>query len=88
MEKIVKFYDWNPEIGMRFNWEYGFTIKVEIKNNIVNITANEAGLVSLANHLLNLAQIGIPSKYHFHLDDSNALEKGSDELIIEKDLNI
>lgn len=88
MEKIVNIYDWSPEQGMRFNWEYGYTIKVEVNNNKVTIIANEAGLVSLANHLLNLAQSGIPSNYHFHLDDYAALEKGSNELIIEKDLNI
>jgi len=42
------------------------------------------GLISLANHLLNLAQDDFPKGYHFHLDDYGCFEEGSNELIIEK----
>jgi hypothetical protein len=48
------------------------------------LTANKEGLLSLANHLLNLAQDKIPSGYHMHFDENNSLEEGSLDLILEK----
>ncbi|MEQ1734226.1 MAG: hypothetical protein ABL940_11160 [Bacteroidia bacterium] len=70
--------------GFRYNWELGFEIKTKVDNGLITISANKEGLVSLANHLLNLAQENIPSKFHLHLDNSNSLEVGSVDLIIEK----
>lgn len=62
----------------------GFDIEVKYENETVVISANKAGLFSLANHLLNLAQEEIPVGYHLHLDESNSLEEGSVDLIIQK----
>lgn len=75
---------YNPEKGIEYNWENGFDIETNIDAGIIKITANKEGLISLANHLLNLSQDDIPLGYHLHFDEHNALEEGSIELIIEK----
>ncbi|WP_442945884.1 Imm32 family immunity protein [Ohtaekwangia sp.] len=31
--------------------------------------ANREGIISLANHLLNLAQADVPSGYHLHFNE-------------------
>ncbi|MDT3738230.1 MAG: hypothetical protein RO257_01875 [Candidatus Kapabacteria bacterium] len=70
--------------GFEFYWEDDFKIFVEKDNMHVRLIANKAGLLSLANHLLNLSQDEYDSGYHIHLDQFNSLEDGSTELIIEK----
>ena len=55
-----------------------------MKFGSVVVTANKAGLLSLAKQLLFLAQDEVPMGYHFHLDETNSLEQGSLELIIQK----
>ena len=65
---------------MKFKWEDGFVIKVEVQNKDVVLSANKEGLRSLANHLQALAEE--PPGSHFHLDEYNSLEDGSNELII------
>ena len=40
--------------------------------------------MSLARHLLVLAQEEAPSGCHIHLDEFNSLEDGSVELILDK----
>lgn len=72
------------EEGLPFVWEAAYTIKAQIQGNRVIIQADTGGLISIARHLLTLAQSTVPSGYHFHLDDSNGLEDGSCELVIEK----
>ena len=72
------------EKGIEYRWENGFDISITVENKVTNIIANREGLVSLANHLLNLAQETVPSGYHLHFDEYNSLEEGSCELIIEK----
>ena len=63
-------------------WEEGFMIRVHIDNGSAVISANREGLLSLANHLASLADEAPGS--HFHLDEYNALEEGSTELIVER----
>ena len=63
---------------MEFNWEDGFTIATRIEDE-----ANAAGLRSLANHLLALAEDETKGA-HIHLDEFNSLEDHSVELIVEK----
>jgi len=67
-----------------YKWENGFEISVKIEGGIVKLAANREGLVSLANHLLNLTQNEVPPGYHLHFDEYNSLEDGSAELVIEK----
>lgn len=66
---------------MEFTWEDGFEIATRVEDGAVVISANRAGLVSLSNHLLALAQE--EPHGHFHLDEYNSLEDGSCELIVE-----
>lgn len=68
---------------MEFKWEEGFEIAVEIQNGEVVLSANEAGLRSLANHLIALAEDEAHGA-HFHLDENNSLDDGSAELIVQK----
>ena len=77
----VKDYD----RSIRLTWEPDAIISVthdEYGETVVK--ANRDGLVSLANHLLTLAQDGVPSGSHIHLDQYNSLEVGSAELILER----
>ena len=67
---------------MEFKWEPGFTISVREECDAVVISANKAGLISLAASLMTLAQEKGTS--HFHLDQYNSLEDGSLELIVDK----
>lgn len=65
-------------------FKYGFEIKVGVNDGEVIISANKAGLISLAKQMLSLAQDAVPVGYHMHYDEYNSLEEGSVELIIEK----
>ena len=67
---------------MNVTWEEGFNISARVENGIVVVTANAAGLRSLANICLALAEE--PRGAHIHLDEFNSLEDGSAELIIER----
>jgi hypothetical protein len=73
------------EGGLRLDWEPGFIISVKpgLESSVV-IRANTAGLISLARHLLLLAQPDVPIGDHYHFDSWNTLEKGSIELITDK----
>ena len=76
--------DYSSDMGVVLNWENDFQIKVSVYNGEVLLEANEGGLVSLANHLLNLAQPAVPSGAHIHLDKYNSLDDGSSDLVIGK----
>jgi hypothetical protein len=79
----IPIYDSNT--GLKYKWEEGFELYIKsTTSKSIAILANKEGLISLANHLLNLAQTGIPAGYHMHFDENNFLEEGSLELIIEK----
>ena len=67
---------------MMIEWIDGFEIKAGIENNEIILSANREGLLSLAKHLMVLAD-GEPGE-HIHYDEHNAFEEGSAELIIER----
>ena len=67
---------------MDLKWEEDFTITVKIQDGTAVISADKGGLLSLANHMISLANE--PAGSHLHLDQYNALEDGSAELILEK----
>ena len=67
---------------MNINWQNGFKITFTIENKQGKLSANKAGLISLANQLLDLAQEN--NGCHIHYDINNSLEDNSSELIIEK----
>lgn len=77
--------DYRASQGIQTTWEEGFTIAVQIDPaGAVLIQADRVGLLSLARHLLTLAQEAAPVGSHIHYDEHNALENGSCEMIIEK----
>lgn len=67
-----------------FVWEDNYIIRTSAPHNTLTIQANREGLISLARHILLLAEKDVPDGAHFHLDEFNALEEGSSELIISK----
>lgn len=84
MEIKLEVPKYSSEVGIKYHWAKGFNIEVKLEDGVVILKANKAGLFSLANHLLNLAQEEIPIGYHLHFDENNSLEAGSAELIIQK----
>jgi hypothetical protein len=84
MEFKIEIPAYDPISGFQYKWEDGFEISTKIEKGEIVITANREGLISLANHLLNLAQEAVPSAYHLHLDEYNSLEEGSSPLILQK----
>ena len=72
------------EKGFVFAWEEGFLIRCTINDYGVCIEANKEGLISLAKHMLELAQEDVPEFEHIHLDKYNSLEDNSAELTIVK----
>ena len=67
---------------MHIEWVDGFEIRVTADRQEAVISANRAGLLSLARQLEALAN-GAPGD-HIHYDENNSLEEGSAELIIER----
>ena len=65
-------------------WDDNYKIKTSTTYDTITIEANRDGLLSLARHLLLLAQEEVPNGSHFHLDEINSLEDNSVELIISK----
>jgi hypothetical protein len=84
MEIKLSIPNYSEEAGFRFEWEYGFEIKVIAEPKAMVIIANKAGLISLARQLLTLAQDEVPSGYHVHYDEGNSLEDGSAEMVVQK----
>jgi hypothetical protein len=72
--------------GLELEWDDGAKLTAELDNanNSISVGGISAGLISLACHLLTLAQLTVPSGYHVHLDESNSLQNGPCELNIGK----
>ena len=66
---------------MNIPWEDGAAIRVQLQNGAAVVSANRAGLLSLAAQLAALA--AAPAGSHIHYDEYNSLETGSAELLIE-----
>lgn len=81
---MVTIPDYSSINGLQLDWEEDFEIFSSVENDIVKIRANSAGLISLAKHLLILAQAEVPTGSHIHLDELNSLETDSAEIILEK----
>lgn len=67
---------------MRIEWEPNFSIRIGVQGGEATLSANRAGLRSLARIFADLAEE--PPGSHIHLDAYNSLEDGSAELIVEK----
>lgn len=84
MKLEIELPQYSNDGGFPFKWERGFEISVAVHNGEVAISANAAGLISLARHLLVLASDEVPLGVHIHLDQFNSLEEESSELVIQK----
>lgn len=86
MKTTIEFPDFIPEKGIHYKWIGDSYINISLEDeDTVVIKANKDGLLSLANHLLNLSQDSVPKYYHMHFDDINGgVEDGSLGIIIEK----
>lgn len=76
--------EYDPHTGLKLVWENNFVIDVEVTGDQAIISANSEGLVSLARHLLLLAQPNVPAGHHIHLDELNALEDGPFGIIFQR----
>jgi hypothetical protein len=65
---------YSPESGVRIEWEDDWRISVAASDGEVVLRADRAGLVSLAKHLLALAQDAVPPGSHIHYDAGEALD--------------
>lgn len=88
MIKEMEIIDYNNNDGLQLIWDKNFEISVTVNGKEVEIKANNSGLLSLARHLITLAQNNVPDGSHFHLDEYNSLETGSSDLIISKISNM
>ena len=83
MKKEVEIMKYNANNGLELCWEENYVIEVKKEDDVI-IIANNEGLISLAKHLLTLAQEEVPYGVHIHFDQYNSLESESVDLIIEK----
>ena len=84
MERTIAVGSYSAASGLRLEWSSGFRIEVKLHSGEVLISANKAGLTSLAQHLLTLADDCVPVGTHLHLDASRELEDASLDLVIER----
>jgi hypothetical protein len=77
--------DYDPNKGLQYKWEAGYLINVIVDEDGVTLQCNKAGLRSLANQLISLADDAVPETSHIHLD-GDSLEDGSTSLLITREL--
>lgn len=80
----VEIPDDDPRDGFKFNWTDGHEFDSAFEDGELVITANQAGLLSLANHLINLADDKWPSGHHFHFDVGVELDEGAIPVVFVK----
>lgn len=69
--------------GLTFEWDDGFEIAVSAEAGEVVISANQAGLTTLARHLLTLAQSSAAAGVHLQLTAGQEIDSSVD-LILER----
>jgi hypothetical protein len=78
---------YDPALGVGTWWDEGTILRAEVwesPEKTVVISGNPAGLVSLARHLLTLAQDAVPDGRHLDFDTyCGWLEEGSAAIRIE-----
>lgn len=78
---------YEPALGVGTWWDDGTVLRAEVwesPERTVVISGNSAGLVSLARHLLTLAQDSVPDGRHLDFDTyCGWLEEGSAAIRIE-----
>ncbi len=84
MEYTITMDEYSVNEGIKLRWIDNYEIFAKYDHGEIIISANKEGLLSLANHLVNLAQSSVPAGTHIHLDEYNSLEDDSTDVIIEK----
>ncbi|BCJ73713.1 hypothetical protein CS0771_32570 [Catellatospora sp. IY07-71] len=83
----VEIQTYDPALGVGTWWDDDTVLRAEVwesPEQTVVISGNPAGLVSLARHLLSLAQEAVPDGRHFDFDTyCGWLEEGSAAIRIE-----
>jgi hypothetical protein len=67
----VRIAEYNSEVGVSTWWDDSAYLRAEVESSpepTVVISGNQAGLISLARHLISLAQSGVPDGSHFNFD--------------------
>jgi hypothetical protein len=71
--------------GIQTGWDPGYVLRTHVnKSGQILIEGNAPGLISLARHLLSLAQVDVPPFLDIHYDDLTELQSGSNDLVIQK----
>lgn len=84
MDLNIDLGSYTRESGLVLTWQKDYQLGVISTGQDVVIRANAAGLRSLAQHLLTLAQEGVPEGVHAHMEPGLELEGDSVPLVIEK----
>lgn len=69
--------------GLQLIWRPGYVLRVTSAGEVC-VSGNAEGLRSLAQHLLTLADEGVPPGVHAHMQPGLELEDDSVPLIVEK----
>jgi hypothetical protein len=77
--------DYDENRGVQRGLQGNSRILVKVLGNTVAIQSNPEGLITLAKHLLTLAQPTVPDGFHCHYDAGHQLEVGSAHLVLELD---
>jgi hypothetical protein len=85
MHHRIELGTYSSETGLQLpNWVPGYCLRVDAAGDEVTISANAQGLRSLAQHLLTLADDGVPLGVHVHLEPGLELDDDSVALIVDK----
>ena len=81
----ISFEKYNNQISVLGDWELDSKVVVKIgkEESLCIVSWNKEWLLSLAQHLVSLAQDWVPKGSHFHFDEL-CLQNWSKELIIER----
>jgi hypothetical protein len=83
MEYVIDVPEYVRGDPLRLAWDDGFEIEMIVGATDVAIKANPAGLISLARHLLTLAQDSVRDGTHVHLTADEEMSASVD-LILER----
>ena len=84
MERTVEIGSYAPESGLALKWLSGYALEVRVHGTEVTLRGNAAGLRSLAQHLLTLAEETVPDGVHVHLEPGLELEDLSESLVLDR----
>lgn len=82
MERALSHFD--AEQGLHLEWNDRFELSCRIEDGSVVISANDAGLRLLADHLMALAPPECPTGFHIDYDPGGALSDDSAALQVLK----